>query len=209
MKKAYTLIEILASFTILSIGLIPIMSMYSVIFNMDLNSEEILDANIALSNISTYIRAKGYKNLLQINSDGLNKNVNFILEEDIEKLLPSKTNCYNFTNEVYYYSNEKFETDFTFGKNRQIDENGELIENYNQDEDIFKLNLNRLDLKKACFKIILLKTYFYLDDLYIKKAYKEPIILARIYFGWGKEDESKITEKENEISKQILILPEE
>lgn len=62
-KKGYSLIEVLAAFAIISIAILPIMSMYPAIFKQNKSATEMEEASRIALTIVDYIKARGYTNL--------------------------------------------------------------------------------------------------------------------------------------------------
>lgn len=136
MKRGYTLVEVLAAFAILSIAILPIMSMYPAVFRMNTNSTAIGEsARIALS-VVDFIKAKGYSNLTGING---NKPISSVLTKsntmisDADPLVAESTQAntrfylYEVISKSDYYITKglagthgstldnSFERDFNFG----------------------------------------------------------------------------------------------
>ncbi len=62
-KKGYSLIEVLAALAIISIAILPIMSMYPAIFKQNKSASEIEEASRISSTIVDYIKSRGYEDL--------------------------------------------------------------------------------------------------------------------------------------------------
>jgi prepilin-type N-terminal cleavage/methylation domain-containing protein len=62
-EKGYSLIEVLAAFAIISIAILPIMSMYPAIFKQNKSASEIEEASRIALTIVDYIKARGYTDL--------------------------------------------------------------------------------------------------------------------------------------------------
>lgn len=62
-EKGYSLIEVLAAFAIISIAILPIMSMYPAIFKQNKSASEIEEASRIALTIVDYIKARGYEDL--------------------------------------------------------------------------------------------------------------------------------------------------
>lgn len=62
-EKGYSLIEVLAAFAIISIAILPIMSMYPAIFKQNKSASEIEEASRISLTIIDYIKAVGYTEL--------------------------------------------------------------------------------------------------------------------------------------------------
>lgn len=63
LKKGYSLVEVLAAFAILSIAILPIMSMYPAIFKQNTSAGQIEEASRTVMTIVDFIKAVGYNNL--------------------------------------------------------------------------------------------------------------------------------------------------
>lgn len=62
-KSGYSLIEVLAALAIISIAILPIMSMYPAIFKQNKSASEMEEASRVALTIVDYIKARGYTNL--------------------------------------------------------------------------------------------------------------------------------------------------
>ena len=76
-EKGYSLIEVLAAFAIISIAILPIMSMYPAIFKQNKSASEIEEASRIASTIVDYIKARGYTNLTTKNANGITDKVKY------------------------------------------------------------------------------------------------------------------------------------
>ncbi len=63
LKKGYSLVEVLAAFAIISIAILPIMSMYPAIFKQNTSASQIEEASRTVMTIVDFIKAVGYNNL--------------------------------------------------------------------------------------------------------------------------------------------------
>lgn len=63
LKKGYSLVEVLAAFAIISIAILPIMSMYPAIFKQNTSAGQIEEASRTAMTIVDFIKAVGYNNL--------------------------------------------------------------------------------------------------------------------------------------------------
>ena len=63
LKKGYSLVEVLAAFAIISIAILPIMSMYPAIFKQNTSASQIEEASRTAMTIVDFIKAVGYSHL--------------------------------------------------------------------------------------------------------------------------------------------------
>lgn len=103
-NKGYSLLEVLLAFTILTLAMLPILSMYPTIFKMSRSAgdnEEL--ARLSLS-VVDYIKSRGYTTLLSF--DGTNSANNNV------DIFDSSETSYTLTETDGVYSDEDFEDDF-------------------------------------------------------------------------------------------------
>ena len=63
LKRGYSIIEVLAAFAIISIAILPIMSMYPAIFRQNRGASEIEEASRLAMTVVDFIKARGYINM--------------------------------------------------------------------------------------------------------------------------------------------------
>ncbi|BDU49577.1 type IV pilus modification PilV family protein [Haliovirga abyssi] len=193
-SKGFSLIEVLAAFAILSIAILPIMSMYPTVLKMDRKSRGHEEGARLAFTIVDYIKSKGYANLMQttITSTAIK---NFITGKKYTDLVK--------TSGQSYYSSASFCDDFNIASN------------------LFILNSKSLDLSKVNIWIGLHKSIAKLGDgsgnlkspevdLYATTRagigyIENKIIMGRVIVGWGDDDTAHLTGKEKEYSLQFIV----
>lgn len=135
-NNGYTLVEVLAAFAILSIAILPIVSMYPAVFRMNTNATAIGESSRIALSVVDFIKAKGYSNLTGINgskpiSSVLTRSNTTINNTDPRTTESSQDNTRFYLYELkqkndYYITNgvsgtegetgeNAFEKDFNFG----------------------------------------------------------------------------------------------
>lgn len=105
MKKGYSILEVMLAFAILSIAIIPIISMYPSIFKTNFKAAAIEETSRLCLTVVDYIKARGYNNLT---TTGAILSENFVTKE------------YKYNTETTYWENTKsntFEEDFGYTMN--------------------------------------------------------------------------------------------
>lgn len=102
-NKGYTLVEVLAAFAILSIAILPIVSMYPAVFRMNTNATAIGESSRIALSVVDFIKAKGYSNLTGINGS---KPINSVLKRSnttIDNASPRTTESSQDNTRFYLY----------------------------------------------------------------------------------------------------------
>jgi len=104
-KKGFSLIEVVMALAVISIGVLPILSMYPSALKMTVKATENEEWSRVTMSILDYVKAKGY--------DGLKNDVTWNTSGSIKTIEKS----YNFTKSVGNYTSSGFESDFFGGAN--------------------------------------------------------------------------------------------
>ncbi len=104
-KKGFSLIEVVMALAVISIGVLPILSMYPSALKMTVKATENEEWSRVTMSILDYVKAKGY--------DGLKNDVTWNTSGSIKTIEKS----YNFTKSVGNYTSSGFESDFFGGSN--------------------------------------------------------------------------------------------
>lgn len=113
-KKGFSLIEVVMALAVISIGVLPILSMYPSALKMTVKATENEEWSRVTMSILDYVKAKGYDGLKELSWTG----------STIEK-------SYNFTKSGGSYTSTNFESDFFGGANLFfINTKGIKLDNY-------------------------------------------------------------------------------
>ncbi|MGM0509265.1 MAG: type IV pilus modification PilV family protein [Fusobacteriota bacterium] len=188
MNKGYSLIEVLMAFAILAISVLPIMSMYPVIFGINQGSVELEEASRLTLTVIDYIKAKGYDNLMETGANSIDFT---ITDSD-----GSKTKkIYDLVSDSGGYTDSDFEDDFNYS------------------DGLFVLNSKGLPLSNTKIAVLLRKAKVQLDtdpdDTVENYEYiYDDFIIGKVVIGWGEDDDSKLpTKKEDQFSTQFIVTP--
>lgn len=148
-KKGYSLVEVLAAFAIISIAILPIMSMYPAIFKTNTSASQIEEASRITLTIVDFIKAKGYKRLMGVATNLNVENGNGKIV-DVAGSNPSGI-TYKFKNVSGGFITLKGSTEYALDKDLNF--TSSAITNIN--DAFVVLNSKGLNLRDCTLKIIM------------------------------------------------------
>lgn len=197
-ERGYSLVEILMAFAILAISVLPIMSMYPVIFKMNQGATNIEEASRVALTVVDYIKAKGYDNLMHVGKGA--KEINFDITDvsDVSDFTQNSMTEKDYTL-VYNnggYTSSAFEKDFNY------------VDALGNPKGLFVLNSKGLALGNTKIAILLRKAKVELETVTgtWKPVYKD-FIIGKVVIGWGDTIPNEPTNKERQFSTQFIVTP--
>jgi len=195
-NRGYSLIEVLAAFAILSIAILPIISMYPAVFRMNTNSTAISESSRIALSVVDYIKAKGYRNLTGINA---NKAISTTLSQSTtrpeqgitEEMAQAQTRLYVYDLEPLgdSFITKKY-TGTTLGTNSAKAGNLSFEQDFNfgnGTDPFFVLNSRGFALRDVRIAILMRRAKVFSD-----KTFRNPIIINEsLKNGTGIVDETQ------------------
>lgn len=166
LKKGYSLVEVLAALAIISIAILPIMSMYPAIFKTNASASQMEEASRIALTIVDFIKAKGYSSLTNTNTNtDAAFNVNTVFGGSTKVVEDSGTNpngyLYSFKNISGGYITVRDNLDFALDNDLKYNGNSAIT---NLSNAFIILNSKGLNLRECVVRVILKQENVLLTD---------------------------------------------
>ena len=185
-KKGFSLIEVVVALAVISVGVLPILSMYPSALKMTTKATTNEEWSRVTMSILDYIKAKGY--------DGLKNDVVWNTSGSVKTI----EEIYNFTQSGNNYTSSNFESDFFGGTNLFfINTKGIKLDDYK-----FKIYMENLQPKTAASGTNLYNTYE-LSNNTIKSSTSSSIIYGIIKI---REKNASSTEWDKELNRDMKFI---